>query len=264
MSAKGVRAFIRRRNRAWRWHVWRTMIGLDVIFAAVGTVLIVVNRRGAPQMYYSYEQPQWLAPSIGAVIFAFLAALNILAVVMTVRTFRPLRDASGPLVAHTERASVLTMFFGLLALVGPGVLISVIAWSQAGEPAFSNWRPQDQVLAVFACPVIVLILGLCALRIPELFDRSPVVTVDKKGFFDRRYTRRPVAWSEIDQLILPNEFSWPVIETHDEPANRTLTRRVFTLLGQPYLYVGAGGVDKSPGDILLAIDLFAPHLCPGE
>jgi hypothetical protein len=264
MSATGVRAFVKKRNWAWFWQVWPSLLLLDALFGFVGVMQAHVPALcEMMHLQACHEPPRPMDRFAGVSILFFLAVSNVLVAMMTARTFRRLHDASGALVARTDRSSVFAQLIWLLMLIGMLALLCALMWVQAGEPSIFSWVAVVVLLLIIAVP-IALIVGLSALRVPEIFDRSPIVVVDEQGFFDRRFTRRPVAWADIKQLLVMSAISWPVIETRDDPSNRTMMANVYKLLGRPYLYVGLGGVDKHPGDILLAVDHFAPHLFSEE
>ena len=107
----------------------------------------------------------------------------------------------------------------------------------------------------------VALIGLAILQVPEVFNGRAVLTIDSEGFFDRRFTRRPVPWSQMGSLI-PSSTSdaWPFFRPVDDPGNSTLMRRIYSRLGFPFLYVSFGALDRGGADVLLAIDRYAPEL----
>jgi hypothetical protein len=47
---------------------------------------------------------------------------------------------------------------------------------------------------------------------------------------------------------------------NDSKPDHTLMRRLWCATGFPYFYMSIGGLDSTGGDVLLAINNFAPHL----
>ena len=91
--------------------------------------------------------------------------------------------------------------------------------------------------------------------------RRAILTIDADGFFDRRFTRRPVAWDDLDPLApSSSRTAWPMFQRAADPGNSTYAHRIYTRMGLPYLYVSYGALDHGGADILLAIDRYAPRL----
>ena len=223
-----IRRIIRRRNS---WMAWNSVLALG-LFGGGGIVAARLSGSRTP-----YFAPGVLLLALG---FSCIACWNLFAIM------RPLRYESGPLQTHRSPGLTLTQAVGFM-IAGLG-----------GMGLGLNW-------GIFTSAILMpfggIMVGMGILQLPSLFDPSVILTVDAMGFFDRRFTRRPVPWSDLPPLQSSSfRAGWPVFVYPRDPENSTLMRRVYLRLGFPFLYLGQDVLDASGGDILLAIHSHAPAL----
>ncbi len=171
--------------------------------------------------------------------------LTCIGIMRLATSFQPIKYRDGPLVAHHSKVGAAAYSF--VAIVFGALSIAVgMTFAPIGYLAIA--------------PAAAMI-GLAILRVPEVFNRRAVLTIDSEGFFDRRFTHHPVPWSQTGPLIASAaSYAWPVFRPADDPGNSTLMRRLFSRLGFPFLYVSFGALDHGGGDVLLAIDRYAPEV----
>jgi hypothetical protein len=222
-----IQAFIRQRRAAMRW---RSLLGTMLCVLIVVALLEVKTR---------------LSPTQAALGAAAIAAMAGICALQLAGTFQPVRYRGGPLTARRSLIGALAYSIGAIIL---GTLAALFG------------RTMGPIGYAMLLPAAVGI-GLAILRIPEVFDRRVILTIDSRGFFDRRFTHRPLTWTELGPLVpSASSYAWPVFRPATETSSSTLMRRIFTRLGFPFLYVSFGGLDHGGADALLAIDHYAPEL----
>jgi hypothetical protein len=237
MSEQDVRAFIRRRNKALRGRLGLVLLSQ---FAIIGLIVWALSRYGP--LFEALKR----SPEVVLLCAGFVLPSALLITVLA-KTFRPLRYRDGALVAHRTLPAAIGHSFGMILLGLGGVWVAIWAW------------PDGRSILIGLLSPLVVASGV--LRLPGVFDRRPTIVINSDGFFDRRQYRVALKWEQIGRMIhIGNRSSWPVFLVDDNPADRTLMRRLYGLLGFPYLYVDLGAVDCSGGDVLLAINQFAPQL----
>lgn len=135
-------------------------------------------------------------------------------------------------------------------------MILVIAAATAYALSAANlWRKGELLAALAFILVVMLANGGLSL------GPGPVVTIDGEGYHDRRATRAPIPWDQmetVDVRFVRNQAYYRI-----RPKDRTrLTwlARANALVGFDGFAINGVGLDHGEGDMLLAIQAWRPQL----
>lgn len=181
----------------------------------------------------------------------------------------------GPVLALTAGAAVILVVIGRLttpkpsyaggrlearatpmgAVVALAFLAAVAAATAYALSAEDLWR-RGELLAALAFVVVLMLVNWGLALGP-----APVVTIDGDGFHDRRATRGPIPWDELE----PVDTQWVRNQAYYRVRPKDLSRltwlaRLNLLVGFPGFALNGVGLDHGEGDMLLAIHAFRPDL----
>jgi hypothetical protein len=154
--------------------------------------------------------------------------------------------AGGRLEARATVAGVL------VAVAFLATFVTALAYALS-EP--SLWRRGELLAALVFVAVLMVIKWGVAL------GPAPIVIVDAEGYHDRRATRSPIPWSELE----PIDVRWVRNHAYYRVRPRDLSRltwpaRLNMLVGFPGFALNGVGLDHGEGDMLLAIHAHRPDL----
>ena len=61
-----------------------------------------------------------------------------------------------------------------------------------------NWTQTSNIILV-ACIAFFMLIGFYALR--DGMKKGPVITINEEGVYDRRFTKGPISWAQIEQAV---------------------------------------------------------------
>jgi hypothetical protein len=186
-------------------------------------------------------------PAVAWAGLLFIGAGLLAFPLMFVRSLRRTSYVTGPFAARRIPIDIL--------------IILVIALMMGGAGLFMAWRLGLTYKGVLVglCGVIGVLLGLS--KIPELFTRGPILTIDEAGYFDRRMLRAPVPWDRVQglqQLVMRGQPLFQLIVSGQD-ANLKIVAKVSNAMGFAGLSLNPHGLDCTWADQLLAIHHFCPR-----
>lgn len=121
--------------------------------------------------------------------------------------------------------------------------------------ATSAWRKGELLVALAI--VLVLMLTNWGLSL----GGGPVVTIDGEGYHDRRATRAPIPWDQLEAIDtrFVRSQAYYRIRPKDR-ARLTWLARLNILVGFDGFAINGVGLDHGEGDMLLAIQAYRPEL----
>lgn len=140
----------------------------------------------------------------------------------------------------------------LVAIAFLVTLVAALSYALA-EP--SLWRRGELLAALLFLAVLMLMTWGVAL------GPAPIVVIDERGFHDRRASRGPIPWDELESV----DIRWVRNAAYYRLRPRDLSRltwlaRFNLLVGFPGFALNGVGLDHGEGDMLLAIHAHRPDL----
>jgi hypothetical protein len=105
-------------------------------------------------------------------------------------------------------------------------------------------------------------LLVASLKVLELADSRPIITIDQTGYFDRRAMFHPIPWTAAERLDQQSYRgnSWFALVATGQDKNARLMTRLGTAMGSGGFSLQVNGLDCTQADLLAAVDAWAPRL----
>ena len=179
-------------------------------------------------------------------VFAFTAGAMVVMMALA-RQFAPKPSYGGGRLEARSSPVGLLMAVALIAL-----LASAFVWALSLASLFRR----VEFLALLS-----LIAVMFAVNWALTLGPGPVVTIDSQGYRDRRATRGPIPWDQlepVDVRVVRNQTFYRLCPRDVTRLNGVA--RLNALVGFTGFAISGVGLDHGAGDMLLAIQAYRPDL----